>query len=212
MSAAARSRAMPCTPVQSGRFGVRLISITGSPRPAHCGVAGADRRVGRQVDDAVVIVGNLQLGRRAQHAAAFDAADGADAERDVLAGNVGAGRREHAGHAGARVRRAADHLHRCAPSPVSTMQTRSRSALGCCLASITCAIDERRQRFRPCPRRCSTSSPIMVSLSTMLVERLVGVEMLLQPGEGEFHRAQAVPPSSPLNPPASVGKSSGRKP
>ena len=35
MSAAARSRAMPCTPVQSGRFGVRLISITGSPSPAH---------------------------------------------------------------------------------------------------------------------------------------------------------------------------------
>ena len=36
MSAAARSRAMPCTPAQSGRFGVRLISITGSSRPAHC--------------------------------------------------------------------------------------------------------------------------------------------------------------------------------
>ena len=35
MSAAARSRAMPCTPVQSGRLGVRLISITGSSRPAH---------------------------------------------------------------------------------------------------------------------------------------------------------------------------------
>ena len=33
-SAAERSRAMPCTPVQSGRFGVRLISITGSPRRA----------------------------------------------------------------------------------------------------------------------------------------------------------------------------------
>ncbi len=29
------------------------------------------------------------------------------------------------------------------------------------------------------------------------------VEMLLQPGQGEFHE---------LNPPASVGKSSGRKP
>ena len=34
-SAAERSRAMPCTPVQSCRFGVRLISKTGSPRPAH---------------------------------------------------------------------------------------------------------------------------------------------------------------------------------
>ena len=43
----------------------------------------------------------------------------------------------------------------------------------------------------------------MVSLSTMRVERLVGVEVLLEPGEGEFHE---------LSPPASVGKSSGRKP
>ena len=34
-SAAARSRAMPLTPVQSGRFGVRLMSITGSSRPAY---------------------------------------------------------------------------------------------------------------------------------------------------------------------------------
>ena len=32
--AAPRSRAMPCTPVQSGRLGVRLISMTGSSRCA----------------------------------------------------------------------------------------------------------------------------------------------------------------------------------
>ena len=36
-----------------------------------------------------------------------------------------------------------------------------------------------------------------------LVERRVGVEMLFQPGQGELHG---------LSPPASVGKSSGRKP
>ncbi len=35
MPAAARSRAMPCTPVQSGRLGVRLISTTASSSPAH---------------------------------------------------------------------------------------------------------------------------------------------------------------------------------
>ena len=35
------------------------------------------------------------------------------------------------------------------------------------------------------------------------LERLVGVEMFLEPGEGEFHV---------LSPPAKVGKSSGRKP
>ena len=36
MSAAARSRATPCTPVQSARFGVRSISMNGSSSPAHC--------------------------------------------------------------------------------------------------------------------------------------------------------------------------------
>ena len=35
IEAAPRSRAMPLTPVQSGRLGVRLISITGSLTPAH---------------------------------------------------------------------------------------------------------------------------------------------------------------------------------
>ena len=35
MEVAPRSRAMPLTPLQSGRLGVRLISITGSLTPAH---------------------------------------------------------------------------------------------------------------------------------------------------------------------------------
>ena len=77
-------------------------------------VGRADGRIGRQLHDAVMVFGNLQLGRRAQHAAALDASDRADAKRDVLAGNEGAGRREHADETSTRVRRAADHLHRCA--------------------------------------------------------------------------------------------------
>ena len=56
------------------------------------GIALADGCIGRQLHDAVMVLGNLELGRRAQHAAALDAPDGADAERDVLAGNEGAGR------------------------------------------------------------------------------------------------------------------------
>ncbi len=78
----------------------------------------ADRRIVRQIDDAVVIVGDLEFGFGDQHAAAFDVADLADAERDVLAGDESAGRREHALHAGARVRRAADHLDRRARTGV----------------------------------------------------------------------------------------------
>ena len=136
----------------------------GIAEPGPFGVALADRRIGRQFHDAVMVLGNLQLGRRTQHAAAFDAADGADAERDVLAGDEGAGRREHADQSRARIRRAANHLHRRAPSPVSTMQTRRRSAFGCCSAEITRAMENGASAFA-LSSMFSTSSPIMVSLS-----------------------------------------------
>src|SRR5882762_7573648 len=50
------------------------------------------------------------------------------------------------------------------PSPVSTMQTRKRSAFGCCSAEITRAIENGASAFA-LSSICSTSSPIMVSLS-----------------------------------------------
>ncbi len=46
--------------------------------PGIFGVACADRRVVGQIDDAFVVVGDFQLEFRHQHAAALDAADGAD--------------------------------------------------------------------------------------------------------------------------------------
>ena len=59
----------------------------GIAEPGPLRVRRADRRVGRQLHDAVMVFRDFQFGRRAQHAAALDASDGADAERDVLAGN-----------------------------------------------------------------------------------------------------------------------------
>src|SRR6185436_16117965 len=53
-----------------------------------------------------------------------------------------------------------------APSPVSTMHTRRRSALGCCSAEITEAMVNGASSL-PRSVTLSTSSPIMVSLSTM---------------------------------------------
>ena len=76
------------------------------------GIGDADRRVVGQVDDAVVILGKLELGFGAEHAVELDAADDPLGERDLLAGDVGPDRREHAFHARPRVRRAADDLHR----------------------------------------------------------------------------------------------------
>src|SRR5690349_19469467 len=52
------------------------------------------------------------------------------------------------------------------PSPVSTMQTRSRSAFGCCLASTTRAMTNGANDFALSSMR-STSSPIMVSLAAI---------------------------------------------
>ncbi len=115
----------------------------------------------------------------------LDAADDALAERDLLAGNIGARRREDAFQAGARIGRAADDLHGRA-APVSTMQTRSRSALGCGVASTIRAIMKSSS--------CAAGSSHMFDLEADARQRLDdlaseagGVEMLFEPGEGEFH-------------------------
>src|SRR5262245_55670692 len=50
------------------------------------------------------------------------------------------------------------------PSPVSTMQTRRRSAFGCCSAEMTRAMENGASAFA-LSSMLSTSSPIMVSLS-----------------------------------------------
>ena len=56
------------------------------PRPARVGKA--DGRIIRELDDPLVIVAELELGRRAQHAVRRDAADHAFGERHFLAGNI----------------------------------------------------------------------------------------------------------------------------
>jgi hypothetical protein len=161
----------------------------------------AHRRILRQVDDALVIIGQLQLEGRDQHAATLDAADGADAEGDVLAWDEGAGGREYALHAGARVGRAAHHLHRFADAGIDHAYAQavgirvlfgrhdaSDRVVGERLRLVLDAFDfeaDARQRL---------DDPL---------EGGVGVEVVLEPGESEFHD---------VSPPARVGKSSGRKP
>ena len=73
-------------------------------------ITGADRRVGRQVDDAVMVVGEHQLALRTEHAVRRLAADIAGFEGHLGARDIGAGGGENALHAGPRVGRAADHL------------------------------------------------------------------------------------------------------
>ena len=165
-------------------------------------VGRTNRRIGRQLHDAVVILRKLQFRLRAQHAAALDAADGADAKRDVLAGDEGARGREHADQPGARIRRAANDLHRSAavagidhahPQPVR---------IGMLLGGNHPRDGERRKRPRLVVDTLDLK-PDHGELVGELFDRLVGVEMFLQPGEREFHV---------LSPPARLGTSSGLKP
>ncbi len=144
-----------------------------------------DRRVSRQLDDAVVIVGDLQLGFRDQHAPAFDVADLADPERDVLAGDEGAGRREHADHAGARVRRAAHDLDRLAVAGIDHADAQP-IGIGMLFRLDDFGDDEGREQLR-LVLEALDFEPDHGELVGDLAERTIGVEMLLQPGEGEFH-------------------------
>ena len=72
------------------------------------------------------------------------------------------------------------------PCPVSTMQTRSRSAFGCCFASITRAMMKRGE-----PRARVVDALDLQADPRQRLDDLVeggrGVEVVLEPGEGEFH-------------------------
>ena len=83
-------------------------------QPGIIGVGRADRRIVGKLDDPGMVLAELKLARRAHHAAALDPADRGDLQGHVGAGDVGAGRAEHAEHAGAGVGRAADDLDRLA--------------------------------------------------------------------------------------------------
>ena len=152
-------------------------------RPFH--VALADRRVGRQVDDALVVVGQFHLGFRDEHAAAFDAANGANAERDLLARNVGAGRREHAVHAGARVRRAAHDLDRIAGAGVDDADAQP-VRVRMLLRLDHPGDGEGAKRLR-LVLDVLHLEPNHRELAGERVERLVGGEMLFEPRQRELH-------------------------
>src|SRR5690606_18930034 len=77
--------------------------------PGIVGIGDADGSIGGQLDDAVMVVGELELGRRAQHAIADRAADIALGDGHVLARDRGGGEGEDRLEPGGRFGRAADH-------------------------------------------------------------------------------------------------------
>ena len=158
--------------------------------PGPLRVIGADRRVVGQIDDAFVIVGDLQLEFGDQHAAAFDAADGADGKRHGLAGDEGARRHEHALHAGARIRRSAHHLDRLAVAGIDHAHAQP-VGIGMLLGVDHARDDERRKLFALVLDALHLEAD-HGQLVGDLGKRPIGVEMLVEPGEGKFHHGSAL--------------------
>ena len=173
------------------------------PRPLR--VVRADRRVVGQFDDAFVIVGDLQLELRDQHAATFDAADGADLQRHGLARDERPRRHEHALHAGTRIRRAADDLNRLAVAGVDHADAQP-VGVGMLLRLDHARDDERRQQLAFVLDALDLE-PDHGEFFRDRAERMIGVEMLLEPAKGEFHHGI----TSSIPPPRSAGRAGGSR-
>ncbi len=149
---------------------------------------GADRRVIRQVDDAVMRIRHLQLALRAHHAVRFHATDVADRQRHVDAGHIGSGQRQRADEAGPCVRRTADDLQRLAAidvRPAIDGEHAQLVGIGMLFGIDHLGDGEGLQR-----RLVVDGFDLEPDHGQPLddfIERGVGVEMVLEPGECEFH-------------------------
>ena len=174
--------------VDAGRVGPVRRQVDLDDRIVELGIGGearADRRVGRQVDDAVMLVG--QLAARAPSTSCRGSRRRGScrrrASRRCRAHRRRARRRRRPGPA--RAFGAPQTTCTGLPSPVSTVSTCSLSASGCCSAVSTLAMTK------------GFSAGLVVDMLDLeadrgqplddLVERGVGLEMVLEPGEGEFH-------------------------
>ena len=153
-------------------------------KPGIGGEGRANRRILGQVNDAFVIVGHVELLFGAHHAVAFDTADLADGKRHVDARHIGSRTGERTDHAGARIRRTADDLHRLAVTgidrqhlqPVGFRMLFRRQDLGDDERLVSRLVIDMLD-FEPDRRQALAD----------LVEARIGIEMIFQPGECEFH-------------------------
>ena len=144
----------------------------------------ADFRFGGKLDDAGMLVGEFELLLGHHHAVRLDAADLGLGQREVEAGHVSADGREHALHAGARIRRAAHDLQALlAGVDLEHLQLVGvRMLLG--LHHFGHA--EGLERGRGIEHLLDLEPDAGERLGD-LVHGGLRVEMLLQPCEGEFH-------------------------
>ena len=169
-------------------------------------VAGADLGRGVEFDDAVMGVGELHLALREHHAVALDAADLADFDGRVDAGDVVARRGDHDLDAGPRVGGAADDLKLADGGQhlADAQLVGVRMLLG--LEHVTDG--EGREALGGVRDALDLEAEIGQG-ERDLVERGVGFEMLFEPGKGEFHAVVPGGPGRGLGDRAGLGKSGG---
>src|SRR5262249_35113997 len=150
--------------------------------------------------DPLMILAQTHLAHGAKHAVGGFAADHAGLEVEAGAGNMAAGRREDALHAGAGVRRAADNLY----ALIARIDDAKPEAIG--IGVLFCFDDIADDKGCVVPGAIDNALDLEAERRHALCQ-LRGInariEMLFQPGKGELHRAI---------PPTRLGISSGWKP
>ena len=157
----------------------RLGAMLGQP----VGEPLADLAV-RELDDAVMLVAQLQLAFRTHHPVAFHAADLADAQRHVDAGHIIAGLGQHDRDPRAGIRRAADDgLLALVGQHIADPQL---VGIGVLFGVQNAGQREGGQLGRGVHDLLDLEAQIGQRLGD-LVHIGRGIEMVFQPGEGEFH-------------------------
>ena len=153
-----------------------------------------------ELDDPLMLVAQAHLPLGAEHPAALDAPDFRLLEHDAGAGDGGAGRSEDALHARPGIGRAANHLDlfraridHAEPELVGVRMLPRLHHVG----------DGKGREIVAGPAHRLHLEPDGGELRRDVVERRIGLQMRLQPGEGEFHA---------LSPAARLGTSKGAKP
>ena len=148
------------------------------------GLANPLAHFGRQLNNAAAFLRELQLGLGDQHASRNDAAHGTRFQRQGLAGNVAANRREHPDHSRARVRRPTDDLD----NPGAGLDFADLELVGIGVRfGLEHAGDAKGLERRAAVLDAFDLQPQCGQLGGQLGERRGGVEMILEPGECELH-------------------------
>ena len=172
----------------------------GIVEPHHAGDRFSDRRILGKFDDSLMLVGKPHLPFRTQHAPALDTSDPGCLELHAVAGNGCPHRGVHTLHAGVRIGRPADHIE--------GLRSRVDGAdLKPVRIGVRAHLDNVRHREWVETRSLVDDLFDFETDGRQRVDdpfdRGIRLEVLLEPGESELHRAR---------PPARVGTSNGAKP